>query len=98
MISTTYRALRDISRFNNTLMDKRPFVVTRATFTGTNQYASYPIRSRYRNWSSLKRTIPHVMGMNMFGFTHTGADACGTVNHPNETRTEMDEELCLRWI
>ena len=34
----------------------------------------------------------------MFGFTHTGADACGTTDRPNATRSEMDEELCLRWI
>jgi len=53
MIATTYRALNDISFFNNSLNDHRPFVVTRGTFTGTNQYASYPIRSRYRQWTSL---------------------------------------------
>jgi alpha-glucosidase (family GH31 glycosyl hydrolase) len=38
------------------------------------------------------------MSMNMFGFTHTGVDACGTTDHPSVNRTEMDEELCLRWI
>ena len=36
--------------------------------------------------------------MNMFGFTHSGADACGTLDPVNATRKEMDEELCLRWI
>jgi alpha-glucosidase (family GH31 glycosyl hydrolase) len=39
-----------------------------------------------------------MMNMNMFGFTHSGADACGAIDynaHPNQT---MDEELCLRWI
>ncbi len=34
----------------------------------------------------------------MFGFTHTGVDACGSVDLPGSNRTEMDEELCLRWI
>ena len=98
MISTTYRALKDLANFNTSLFNKRPFVVTRSTFTGTNQYASYPIRYNYRSWTSLKQAIPHVMSMNMFGFTHTGVDACGSIDHPTSNRTEMDEELCLRWI
>jgi alpha-glucosidase (family GH31 glycosyl hydrolase) len=37
-----------------------------------------------------------MMNMNMFGFTHSGADACGSIDL-NDTTT-MDEELCLRWI
>jgi alpha-glucosidase (family GH31 glycosyl hydrolase) len=36
------------------------------------------------------------MNMNMFGFTHTGADACGSTDE--HKTTEMNEELCLRWI
>ena len=50
MIETTYRSLNDLSNFNTSLRDKRQFVVTRSTFTGTNQFASYPIKSRYRTW------------------------------------------------
>jgi alpha-glucosidase (family GH31 glycosyl hydrolase) len=38
------------------------------------------------------------MSMNMFGFTHTGVDACGTIDYPGANRIDMDEELCLRWI
>jgi alpha-glucosidase (family GH31 glycosyl hydrolase) len=98
MISTTHRALNDLANFDNTLKNKRPFVITRSTFTGTNQYASYPIHYRYRTWTSLKQSISHVMSMNMFGFTHTGVDACGTIDYPGANRTDMDEELCLRWI
>jgi alpha-glucosidase (family GH31 glycosyl hydrolase) len=37
------------------------------------------------------------MNMNMFGFTHTGADACGNTEF-DSTKKEMNEELCLRWI
>jgi alpha-glucosidase (family GH31 glycosyl hydrolase) len=98
MIETTHRALTDLSNFNTSLRDKRQFVVTRSTFTGTNQFASYPIRSRYRTWESLRNSIPHVMSMNIFGFTHSGADACGTLDPASVNRTEVDEELCLRWI
>lgn len=36
------------------------------------------------------------MNMNMFGFSHTGADACGSID--KNLTTEMNEELCLRWI
>jgi alpha-glucosidase (family GH31 glycosyl hydrolase) len=38
------------------------------------------------------------MSMNMFGFTHSGVDACGSLDAPGSNRTQMDEELCLRWI
>jgi hypothetical protein len=50
MIQTTYEALTLLANSNSTLRDKRNFIVTRSTFTGTNQYASYPIRYRYRTW------------------------------------------------
>jgi alpha-glucosidase (family GH31 glycosyl hydrolase) len=35
--------------------------------------------------------------MNMFGLTHSGTDACGSIESNNAT-TAMDEELCLRWL
>ena len=72
MIETTHRALTYLSNFNTTLRNKRQFVVTRSTFTGTNQFASYPIRSRYRIWESLRNSIPHVMSMNKLDYKKEG--------------------------
>lgn len=37
------------------------------------------------------------MQMNMLGMVHTGVDVCGFYEYDNE-RTELDEELCLRWL
>jgi alpha-glucosidase (family GH31 glycosyl hydrolase) len=80
------------------LYDKRPFLVTRATFTGTGQYASYAIKSKYRTWGSLQNAIPRLMTMNMMGFTHSGVDVCGLIEEKDVKRDSMNEELCLRWI
>jgi alpha-glucosidase (family GH31 glycosyl hydrolase) len=80
MMHTTYNALISIASNNKTshLHDKRLFVLTRSTFTSTNRYASYAVRSKYRTWEGLRYAIPHLMNMNMFGFVHSGADACGS--------------------
>lgn len=72
--------------------------MTRSTFTGTNQYASYPIKSKYRTWAALQNSIPRLMTMNMMGFTHSGADVCGLIEDRSYTGKTMNEELCLRWI
>lgn len=97
MIKATSKGVAEISNSGfSPLYNKRPFLLTRASFTSTNQYASYAIKYKYRNWQSLQNAIPHVMSMNMFGFSHTGADACGSTD--KEPQTEMNEELCLRWI
>lgn len=98
MIQHTYQALQMLSTFQSKWTDKRPFIVTRSTFTGTGQYASYAIKSKYRTWSSLQNAIPHLMTMNMMGFTHSGVDVCGLIEEKDDMRFSMDEELCLRWL
>ncbi len=51
MMQATAVAINNLSSSNTTrLFDKRQFLLTRSTFTGTNQYASYAIRYRYRTW------------------------------------------------
>jgi alpha-glucosidase (family GH31 glycosyl hydrolase) len=80
------------------LYDKRPFLVTRSTFTGTGQFSSYAVKSKYRTWGSLQNAIPRLMTMNMMGFTHSGVDVCGLIEEKDVKRESMNEELCLRWI
>lgn len=51
MMQATAKAVSALSANNKTrLFDKRQFVLTRSTFTGTNQYASYAIKYKYRTW------------------------------------------------
>lgn len=46
MMQTTAHSLAKTTK----LSDKRLFLLTRSTFTGTNKYASYAIRYKYRTW------------------------------------------------
>ena len=99
MMQHTYNAIHEmVISPKSKLFDKRPFLVTRSTFTGTGQFASYAIKSKYRTWASLQNAIPHLMTMNMMGFTHSGVDVCGLIDDKDNARTTMNEELCLRWI
>jgi alpha-glucosidase (family GH31 glycosyl hydrolase) len=93
MLRTTSQALYTFPD----LRDKRQFMLTRGTFSGSGRYASYAVRPKYRSWDALRQSIPHVMQMNMLGMVHTGVDVCGFYEDDNE-RTELDEELCLRWL
>jgi hypothetical protein len=54
MIMTTSKGLKKLaSSPQSPLFDKRPFLLTRATYTSTNQYSSYAIKYKYRSWRSL---------------------------------------------
>lgn len=71
--------------------DKRPFILTRSTFTSTGSYASHWLGDSFRDWKYLKYSISGIMNMNMFGIPHVGADICGFYGK------DRDDELCARW-
>jgi hypothetical protein len=51
MMMHTAASLYNLSMSNTTrFFDQRQFLLTRSTFTGTNQFASYALRQRYRTW------------------------------------------------
>ena len=79
------------------LGDKRPFLLTRSTFASTGRFSSYAVRTKYRDWDSLKFAIPSLMNMNMFGIPHTGADVCGAYEKEHNSTID-EEELCLRFL
>lgn len=57
--------------------DKRPFVVSRSTFSGTGKFASHTFEKNGRDWNSMKLSIASMFNMNMFGVLHVGASVCG---------------------
>lgn len=57
--------------------DKRNFILTRSTFTGTGQYASHWLGDNYREYRYMNYSISGTMNMNMFGIPHVGADIGG---------------------
>jgi len=72
-------------------MDRRPFVLTRSTYTSTGGYASHWLGDNYREYAYMNYSISGLMNMNMFGIPHVGADICGFIGDTN------DDVLCAKW-
>eukprot|EP00004_Rigifila_ramosa_P014127 TRINITY_DN318_c0_g2_i1.p1 TRINITY_DN318_c0_g2~~TRINITY_DN318_c0_g2_i1.p1 ORF type:complete len:918 (+),score=220.49 TRINITY_DN318_c0_g2_i1:14-2767(+) len=74
-----------------TLRNKRPFVLSRSTTTGTGHYAGHWLGDNHSRWSDLAYSIAGMLNMQIFGIPFTGADICGFVE-------DTTEELCIRWM
>lgn len=78
---------------------KRPFVLSRSTFPSSGMYAGHSLGYAERTWDALRYSIAGIMNMNMFGIPLAGADVCGNTDVTSTPPvTELDEELCARWI
>ena len=81
----SYSALLNIKK------NKRPFVLTRSSFSGTGRFAAHWTGDNSATWKDLYYSIPAILSFNMFGISQVGADVCGF--NGNTT-----EELCIRWM
>lgn len=70
--------------------NRRPFMLSRATFASSGKYSSHWLGDNYRSWEYMKYSIAGIFNMNMFGIPHTGADVCGFFG-------DKDDEMCGRW-
>ncbi len=70
---------------------KRPFVLTRATYAGGQKYAAVWPGDNTSDWSSLRQSLPTLMGMGVSGFNFVGADIGGFAGVPSG-------ELFTRWL
>lgn len=71
--------------------DARPFVLTRATFAGGQRYAAVWPGDNTADWSSLRQSLPMLMGMGLSGFPFVGTDIGGFAGFPSA-------ELYTRWL
>lgn len=69
---------------------KRPFVLTRSFFAGSQRTAAMWTGDNMAKWEYLKESIPMVLTMNAAGFPFAGADVGGFFGNPSK-------DLLVRW-
>ncbi|MBZ4644905.1 MAG: Alpha-glucosidase [Clostridia bacterium] len=82
---STYEGLKGL------LKGKRPFVLTRAGYSGIQRYAAVWTGDNRSFWEHLSMTMPMVMNMGLSGIPFAGPDAGGFMGNSNG-------ELLTRWI
>ena len=71
--------------------DKRPFVMTRASFAGGQRYAVTWTGDNSSTWNHLRQTTPQLLNLGLSGFAMSGADVGGFAGSPQP-------ELLTRWL
>lgn len=85
MARATYHGLKKFS------YPKRPFVITRSAYAGTQRYCSSWTGDNVASWEHLSIANAQVQRMCMSGFSFAGSDIGGFAEQPNG-------ELYTRWI
>lgn len=73
------------------LPDKRPFVLSRATYIGGQRYHAGWSGDNTANWFHLESSVPMTLNMNLSGFSFYGPDIGGFAS-------DGDAQLFERWI
>ncbi|GIX98447.1 lysosomal alpha-glucosidase [Caerostris extrusa] len=79
----TFDALKDIR-------NKRPFIISRATFAGQGVHSGHWSGDITSDWDDMRYTIPAMLLFNMYGIPMVGSDICGF-------RLNTTDDLCTRW-
>jgi alpha-glucosidase len=77
MAQTTYESLKELQP------DDRPFVITRAAFSGVQRYSSVWTGDNSAKWEDVYLTMPMVMGLGLAGVPFAGFDIGGFNGSPN---------------
>lgn len=70
---------------------KRPFVITRACYAGSQKYSTVWTGDNQSLWSHLQMMVPQICNLGMSGFTFCGADVGGF-------GADCTPELLSRWV
>ncbi len=70
---------------------KRPFVITRACYAGTQKYSTVWTGDNQSLWSHLQMLVPQLCNLGMSGFAFCGADVGGF-------GADCTPELLSRWV
>lgn len=86
IINATYTALLN----RDPKSPRRPFVLTRSFFAGSQRLGAMWTGDNVASWSHLAASIPMVLSQNIAGFPFAGADVGGFFGEPSH-------ELLARW-
>lgn len=84
MAKATYNGLKKYSH-------KRPYVITRAAYAGTQKYSTVWTGDNQSLWPHLQMMIPQLCNLGMSGFTFAGTDIGGF-------GADAAAEMLTRWI
>ncbi len=70
---------------------KRPFVITRAAFSGTQKYSTFWTGDNHSIWAHLQMAIPQQLNMGLSGMSFVGTDIGGF-------SSDCTKELMIRWV
>ncbi|KRK73994.1 TIM-barrel domain-containing protein [Lacticaseibacillus nasuensis] len=70
---------------------KRPFVITRAAYAGTQRYSTVWTGDNRSSWSNLQLLIPQLCNLGLSGFAIAGTDIGGFLG-------DTTAELLVRWL
>jgi len=85
MARATYEGLRQLRP------TERPFVLTRAGYSGVQRYAAVWTGDNLSSWEHLRMSIPMLLNMGLSGIAFNGADIGGFRGNPSA-------ELYTRWL
>ena len=74
-----------------TKLEKRPFIISRSTSPGLNQYAFHWLGDNNADTNSMRNGITGIFNFQIFGIPMTGDDICGFGSNSNDN-------LCARWM
>ncbi|SCU78050.1 LADA_0A03532g1_1 [Lachancea dasiensis] len=87
---TVHEATYDAMKSSYSAKDRRPFVLTRSFYAGSQRTAAVWTGDNVANWDYLKESIPMCLSNNIAGFPFIGADVAGFSGNPSA-------ELLIRW-
>ncbi|XP_054256929.1 neutral alpha-glucosidase AB-like [Macrosteles quadrilineatus] len=90
MLMASYNGLLNRAGETDPAKRKRPFILTRSGFAGTQRYAAIWTGDNAAEWSHLAVSIPMCLSLAISGYSFCGADVGGFFKYP-------DSELFMRW-
>lgn len=84
MAKATYNGIKDAT-------GKRPYVITRAAYAGTQKYSTVWTGDNQSLWHHLQMSIPQLCNLGMSGFSYAGTDIGGF-------SADTTPELLTRWV